>query len=606
MRVLAAVLAAAVLAGCVAPGTQVDDAALDDAGGGFSDTDVFAGEYDTTGPRSRPLEPPHVTEWTREYVELDSDLDGAAVAMLLFRPVVPAGERVPVVLSASPYHPHIETLAPMATPGWFVGYGYAEAWLAVRGTAGSGGCMDFMGPRESHDIDQAVTWLGAQDWSNGNVGMIGISYDGGTQWQAAGSGNPHLRTIVPMSGVTDLFSLYYRNGTMVNRGAWHSTDYMTTSAYEWNNPAFGRGLDDTVAAVDCEEVREGQRASAHAAATGERDPWGFWAERDLRPAVVANYTGSVLLVQGLQDWNVPPSQVYPWVHALEARGVPVKHLLGQWMHMSPDHGTSATNTPYVLGPRVLDWVDGNPAMRWDFAEILVRWFDYWLKEDRTVDLGPRVQVQDSSFRWRSEEAWPPADATPRRFWLAPGGTLADAPASGSGTAVAAADAAHALTPSNVRDPRATGPTAATFRTEPFASEFRFAGAPKVHVTATPTGPGGVLYAYLYREGPDGAGDRLGWGSIDLRFAAGGESASEVEAGKSVHVALELEPLDVVVPVGDRLVLVLTQGTFGDHATSVDNPAAPPFPVVIEVGGEKSLLEVWAFGRGEDAFFEPPR
>ena len=44
--------------------------------------------------------------------------------------------------------------------------------------------MDFMGLSEQMGIDAAVTWLGTQEWINGNVGIVGKSYDGTTPWQA--------------------------------------------------------------------------------------------------------------------------------------------------------------------------------------------------------------------------------------------------------------------------------------------------------------------------------------------------------------------------------------------------------------------------------------
>ena len=66
----------------------------------------------------------------------------------------------------------------------------------------------------SNGIDAAVTWLGTQSWSNGKVGIIGKSYDGSTPWQAATFGNPHLATIVPMSGLIGVHELMWRNGSM--------------------------------------------------------------------------------------------------------------------------------------------------------------------------------------------------------------------------------------------------------------------------------------------------------------------------------------------------------------------------------------------------------
>ena len=73
-----------------------------------------------------------------------------------------------------------------------VPHGYAVAQVSVFGTGMSNHCMDFMGLSEQMGIDAAVTWLGTQEWSNGNVGIIGKSYDGTTPWQAAMFGNPHL------------------------------------------------------------------------------------------------------------------------------------------------------------------------------------------------------------------------------------------------------------------------------------------------------------------------------------------------------------------------------------------------------------------------------
>ena len=61
-----------------------------------------------------------------------------------------------------------------------VPHGYAVAQVSVFGTGMSNHCMDFMGLSEQMGIDAAVTWLGTQEWSNGNVGIVGKSYDGTT------------------------------------------------------------------------------------------------------------------------------------------------------------------------------------------------------------------------------------------------------------------------------------------------------------------------------------------------------------------------------------------------------------------------------------------
>ena len=65
------------------------------------------------------------------------------------------------------------------------------------GTGNSGGCWDYGGVRERNSAYDLVEWLGTQPWSNGNVGMIGGSYDGTRANECASANPPHLATIVP-------------------------------------------------------------------------------------------------------------------------------------------------------------------------------------------------------------------------------------------------------------------------------------------------------------------------------------------------------------------------------------------------------------------------
>src|ERR671918_141114 len=55
------------------------------------------------------------------------------------------------------------------TPRFLVARGYAVAGFNVRGTGGSGGCLEFFGPKEQRDQAVLVEWLAAQPWSNGRV-----------------------------------------------------------------------------------------------------------------------------------------------------------------------------------------------------------------------------------------------------------------------------------------------------------------------------------------------------------------------------------------------------------------------------------------------------
>ena len=94
----------------------------------------------------------------------------------------------------------------------FVPYGYAVAFADVRGNHNAGGCVDQTGPLQWQDGYDYVEWLGTQDWSNGNVGMFGISYDGETQFTTAMMAPPHLKTIVPMAAVSNQYDWNFYEG----------------------------------------------------------------------------------------------------------------------------------------------------------------------------------------------------------------------------------------------------------------------------------------------------------------------------------------------------------------------------------------------------------
>ena len=57
-------------------------------------------------------------------------------------------------------------------------------------------------PREIDDLYQCIEWAGTQPWSNGKVGMLGISYYASNQWRVAAKHPPHLAAIIPWEGLT--------------------------------------------------------------------------------------------------------------------------------------------------------------------------------------------------------------------------------------------------------------------------------------------------------------------------------------------------------------------------------------------------------------------
>src|SRR5580692_3175915 len=61
-----------------------------------------------------------------------------------------------------------------------------------RGAGRSPGYMEIWSPRETQDLYQCIEWAGVQPWSNGKVGLNGISYLAMNQWAVAALRPPHL------------------------------------------------------------------------------------------------------------------------------------------------------------------------------------------------------------------------------------------------------------------------------------------------------------------------------------------------------------------------------------------------------------------------------
>ncbi len=561
--------------------------------------DPYAGNCENMGS-SKVSAPGPFKALPQEVVEVPSKLDGRALQIGFIRPDAPADYRAPVIVHASPYHSRDLKDADIASCASFlvtnfVSHGYAVALVPTRGTGDTDGCPNLFGKIERSDLDDALTWLGTRPWSNGSIGMVGISYSGSTPWVAAATGNPHLKTIVPEDGVNDLFEMTFGAGTLDSRFWLFVPGYYDLYGPVEHNPAYsGRDPARTLNTVTtCPDFDKGLAATAESTRTGKRDAGGYWAERNERPLVERNYRGSVLLVEGLTDWNVRPAHVIPWGVSLRERGIRVHQLLGQWNHEYPDTANAHT--------------------RWDWADRLLAWFDHELKGDATAPLGPLVEVEDSSGRWRRAEAWPPANTDV--LHLAADGALAPEPDAATASATLAPDSrsryfylGQTFPQHNTDDdPQVSAAVDGTCATCASFSmhaddEMRIAGLPEVNATVVPTGSSGHVTAFLYRKDATGL-HRLGWGMTDLRFPegenTGDETAGEVVAGAPLKIRIELEPLEAVVNAGDELILVLGQGRTGQV------PAEVPAPVQLDYGAGKSTISLAVIDPPPEDFFTPP-
>ena len=395
--------------------------------------------------------------------------DGTPISYAVHMPAVPAGTRVPVILSAGPYFGHTEE--PVDVPSSvrytgflvdnFVSHGYAVVAASVRGTGLSGGCMELMSEREARDLDELVTFLANEPWSTGAVAMTGKSYDGGTPWMVAQLGNPYLKTIVPLQGVTDQGALLYPGGAAQDRAPiFHSVVYWPfgLDMASPTQPGMYRPLDKRVGNLVCPELAEGQASALASAYTGETS-LPYWEERAWRERTIANYDGSVFIVHGLRDWNVLPSQVVPFFGELPQEK---KLLLGQWEHQYPDEGVF--------------------TQRNDFAAMLKAWFDSELK-GLPVDTGPTVLVADGNTgAWRAATTWPDATGS-RTFHLTASRAFAAEPQAPFQVPVA--------TPAGAMNAACTsGETPNSFRAK-LSEGFTVSGLPEARLVFDPPVAGSV-------------------------------------------------------------------------------------------------------------------
>src|SRR5450755_2905694 len=106
--------------------------------------------------------------------------DGTTLLADVYRPNTAA--TFPALVSFSCYSRQIQDLgAPVGfieagATDFFVPRGYVHVIANCRGTSGSGGTFGFFDSQERHDMHDLVEWAAQRPWSDGNIGMIGISY----------------------------------------------------------------------------------------------------------------------------------------------------------------------------------------------------------------------------------------------------------------------------------------------------------------------------------------------------------------------------------------------------------------------------------------------
>jgi uncharacterized protein len=167
--------------------------------------------------------------------------DGVVLRADVFRP--PGGGQYPVILSYGPYakglsmqeaykhawvrivkaYPDIEKGSSNKHQNWelldperWVPDGYVLVRVDSRGAGRSPGFLDPWSAREAQDIAISVDWAGTQPWSNGKVGINGISYYSMNQWQAGPLRPKHLAALCVWEGSSDYYRELARHGGILS------------------------------------------------------------------------------------------------------------------------------------------------------------------------------------------------------------------------------------------------------------------------------------------------------------------------------------------------------------------------------------------------------
>jgi uncharacterized protein len=175
----------------------------------------------------------------RDGMRIDWDVpitmdDGLVLRADVFRPVKDG--QYPVILSYGPYakslafqdgypsawqrmvdkHPDVTAGSSNLYQSWevvdpekWVPHDYVCVRVDSRGAGCSPGFIDHFSPRETQDFYNSIEWAGVQPWSNGKVGLNGISYYGINQWHVASLQPPHLAAMCIWEGAAD----WYRDMT---------------------------------------------------------------------------------------------------------------------------------------------------------------------------------------------------------------------------------------------------------------------------------------------------------------------------------------------------------------------------------------------------------
>jgi predicted acyl esterase len=512
-------------------------------------------------------------------IEMD---DGVVLRADVFCPL--AAGRYPVILSYGPYgkglafqdgwknawdrlvqmHPNVVegTSAKYANfevvdPEKWVLDGYVIVRVDARGAGRSPGFLDPKSVRETKDLHDCIEWAGIQPWSNGKVGLNGISYFATNQWYVAPLQPPHLAAMCVWEGASD----YYRENT--HHGGILSTFALTVNDFGvwpiqhgmgergYRSRATGELVSgpETLPPEDLERNRIDLAKSLPSHPLDEayyRDRVPDWSKVKVPLLSAANWGGVGLHPRGNFEGFMHAASEQKWLEA---------HGSTHWAHFYSSYGEA----------------------------LQKRFFGHFLKgEDNGWDRQPRVQLQirhpGERFVERHEHEWPIARTQWTKFYLDPTGMKFGKQEPAARTSLS-------------YDPMGDG---LTFLTPPLEHEMEITGPVAAKLVVSSASTDADLFLVLRVFAPDGK-EVVFQGSNDPRtpVALGWLRASHrkldpartlpyrpyhchdeawlMTPGEPVELEIEIWPTSIVVPPGYRLGLSVRGNDYRYDAPSLKVP-----------------------------------
>lgn len=469
--------------------------------------------------------------------------------------------------------PTSSAIGPSGYEQYFLPRGFAFAYAESLGTGESTGCPTIGDSREILGIKSVIDWLNGRapafdaksggnsitaDWTTGQTGMIGTSYNGTLPNGVASTGVDGLEAIVPVSAISSWYNYYRANGHVVAPGGYQGedTDVLFEYVLTRDNPEACAHIRNQL------ERRQDRR-------TGNYND--FWAERNY-VADVENVESAVFVSHGLNDMNVKTEQFAQWYTALKEQGVPHKIILHR-------HGHG--DWPYYV-------------RRDAWLETLNRWWTRWLYgvENGIMD-EPSFILQREDESWDTFSEWPAPEAEHVELNFTPGGRTA-------GGLTPRHTHGRAVTETIVDDPSITArdlaaadssPHRLIYRTEPLADSLRLSGTLYPNLRLSFDYPAANVTTMLVDYAPDGSAYSVNRGWTDPQNRKSLRSTFAIHPGTPYKIEFNLQPDDYVFESGHRIGIVVLSS---DH-NFTKRPPEGTGGTVISLDAKKSSVQMPVVG-----------